>query len=87
MSLGVHISSGVSHTCFVRRFTASCEINLGEAKGMRCEFGVAINNVGCWLSATCVRGERRCAGGGHSIGGVVPGMLLLVSRWSVRGAS
>ena len=87
MSLGVHISSGASYTCFVRIFTASCDINLGEAKVMRCEFGVATNNVGCGVSATCVRGERRCAGGGRSIGGVVPGMLPLVSRWYVRGAS
>ena len=87
MSLGVHISSGVSHTCFVSRFTASCDIILGEAKGMRCEFGVATNNVGCGVAGMCVRGERRCSGSGLSIGGVVPGVLLRVSRWCVRGVS
>ena len=71
----------------MRRFTASCGIILGEAKGMRCEFGVATNNGGCGVSGMCVRGERRCAGSGISIGGVVLGVLLRVSRWCVRGAS
>ena len=71
----------------MRRFKASCDIILGEAKGLQCEFGVATNNVVCGVSSTGVRGERRCAGGGLSIGGVVPGVLLRVSRWCVRGAS
>ena len=61
-------SSGVSHTCFVRRFTASCDIILGEAKGMRFEFGVATNDSGCVAPGMCVRGERRCSGSGLSIG-------------------
>ena len=87
MSLGVHSSSGLSHTCFVRRFTASCGIILGEAKGMRFEFGVVTNDSGCGAPAMCVRGERRCADSVLSIGGVFPGVLLRVSRWCVRGAS
>ena len=52
----------------MRRFTASCDIILGEATGMQFEFGVATTDSGCVAPGMCVRGERRCSGSGLSIG-------------------
>ena len=87
MSFVVYISSGVSHTCFVRRFTASCDIIIGESKGIRFYFGVATNDSCCVAPCMCVRGERRCSGSGISIGVVAPGVLFRVILWCVLGVS
>ena len=70
----------------VTRLTASCDIMLGVANGIRDQLGVVASGVGS-TSAGLRRLDLRLDGASVSMGDSMPGLLFRVWRACVLGAA